>query len=595
MIRKTFDALRKLFLILNSKQKLLGAGVLLCTFFAAILEVLGVSAIVPLVNALLQPETLYKKPYIKVIVELLNINTDKGLVIFVITSIIALYMFKNLFFSFHAWLKSKYSGKVRRECSVYMMQSYMNRGYDFFLNRNVNEIIQGVDRDILALYNIINALFQAVTQLAISLFICIYMCYADWQIALGVIVSAVFCLFIIFFVFRKKMLLAGMKQRKYDILTSQILLQAFQGIKEVFVMRKQKYFAQEYEKNNIQRQNTIIVQSVGAEIPAYIIEGICVTGIMIILGVRIISVSNAGNLVATLAAFAVGAFRILPALGKISMSLNTVMSGMPSLNAVYENMVEAKRYNDNFYNVDTKDDAEFQDMDFTRSIVVRNLSFFYNSEQNKVLDNLNLEIPKGRSIAFVGESGAGKSTLADLILGVLSPSSGEVLMDGVNIRKIPNRWSRLIGYVPQSIYLCDDTVCKNIAFGVKENQIDEKRVTDALAKAELLDFVMSLPQGIHTEVGDRGVRLSGGQRQRIGIARALYHDPEILVLDEATSALDNATERSVMEAIDALHGKMTLIIIAHRLTTIRNCDVIYEIADGKAVERTYHELTDERR
>ena len=590
MIRKILDALRKLFQILNRNQKKLGIVVLVCSFIAAVLETLGVSVIVPLVNALLQPDQLFDNLYVRNVTDFLGIHTNEGMIVLIILAVVLVYIFKNLFFIFVCWIKYKYSCKVQRECSVYMMQSYMNRGYNFFLNRNVNELMQGVNSDVGSLYQIVNGLLQAVTQLMIAVFICIYMCYADWQIALGVVLSALICLLIIFVFFRKRMLQAGMQYRNYSILASRALLQAFQGIKEVLVMRKQKYFVKEFEENVIKRQNATVVQNIGAEIPAYIIEAVCIVGIMAILGIRIVNVSNPENFVAVLASFAIGAFRILPALGKISNSINLISSSIPGLNAVYENIVEARQYNDDFYNAEVEDEEEYRDLTFEKSVNIRNLTFSYNSEQKKVLKRLSLEIPKGKSVAFVGESGAGKSTLADLILGVLRPDEGEVLLDDVNIRKIPSLWGRLIGYVPQSIYLSDTSICKNIAFGIEESEIDENSVKAALEKADLLDFVSDLPNGIHTEVGDRGVRLSGGQRQRIGIARALYHDPEILILDEATSALDNETEKSVMEAIDSLHGKMTLIIIAHRLTTIKNCDAIYEIVDGKAVARTYEEL-----
>lgn len=590
MIRKIIDALLKLFQILNRNQKIWGIIVLICSFIAALLETLGVSVIVPLVNALLNPAQLFENSYIRSTTEFLGIHTNEGLIILVIFAVVLVYIFKNLFFIFFAWIKSRYACKIQRECSVYMMQSYMNRGYKFFLNQNVNELTQGANGDVTFLYHIINGLLQTVTQLMVSAFICIYMCYTDWQIAVGVILSSLLCLLIIFVFFRKKMLKAGIQYRTYNILSSKALLQAFHGIKEVLVMRKQRYFIKEFEENIIKRQNATVVQNIGAEIPAYIIEAICIIGIMVILGIKIVNVPDPGNFVAVLASFAVGAFRILPALGKISNSVNLISTSMPGLNTVYENIVEARKFNDNFYNVESEDDEQYRNLTFEESISIRNVSFAYNSELKKVLNQLSLEIPKGKSVAFVGESGAGKSTLADLILGVLKPDEGEVLLDNVNIRKIPGLWGQLIGYVPQSIYLTDTSICRNIAFGIEESRIDEDNVKAALEKADLLDFVLDLPNGIHTKVGDRGVRLSGGQRQRIGIARALYHDPEILILDEATSALDNETERSVMEAIDSLHGKMTLIIIAHRLTTIKNCDFIYEIVSGQAVRRTYEEL-----
>ncbi|MCI7040907.1 MAG: ABC transporter ATP-binding protein/permease [Lachnospiraceae bacterium] len=590
MIKKIKVSIAKLLKILNIKQKVWGIVVLMVSLISALLETLGVSIIVPLVNALLQPEKLLENALIKKLISPIGIETERELIIFVVFSVIAIYIFKNLFFIFACWLKVKYAYMIQREVSVFMMHAYMNRGYEFFLSKNVNELIQGVSSDVVSLYQIVTNLLQIITQLMIVGFICIYMCYADWQISVGIIASAILCLCLIFIFFRKKLSRAGNLYRKYGIKASQVLLQTFHGIKEVIIMRKQNYFLREYEDNTIKKQHAQITQAVGAEIPAYIIEGVCISGIMSILCIKILNIPNPESFVALLASFAVGAFRVLPALGKISSSLNTIVASLPGLNVVYENIVDARKNNLVFFDINSIDDDAGMNNRSNGTIKIEDVSFSYNNGQNNVLENINLKIEKGKSVAFIGESGAGKSTLADLILGLLSANSGDIRLDEVSIRKIPNTWSKIIGYVPQSIYLSDTSICENIAFGIESAEIDEEKVKAALRKAELLDFVMELPEGIYTKVGDRGVRLSGGQKQRIGIARALYHDPQILILDEATSALDNETEKAVMEAIDSLHGKMTLIIIAHRLSTIKNCDVIYEIKDKHVFRRKYEDL-----
>ena len=590
MLKKIGKIIKRLFEIMSSSQKFLGLVVLVCSLLAAVLETIGVSVIVPLVNVLLQPEKLFENQLIQKITSILRIQTETELVVAVVVGVITIYVSKNLYFIFFSWLKLKYACKVQRECSVYMMKSYMQRGYKFFLKKNVNELIHGVNGDVASLYQIVLGIVQIVTQIFIALFICIYMCYADWQIALGIIVAAIICLLLIIVLFRKRMFQAGVKIRTHTIKASQALLQAFHGIKEVLIMRKQEYFINEFEDNTNKRQTAMIIQGMGSEIPAYIIEGICISGIMFILCVRIVNVPNPENFVAVLASFAVGAFRVLPALGKISNSINIISSSIPGFYSVYDNITEARKTCDPFFEFGTEDDKLYRDISFSNAIKINNLSFAYDSGQKNVLDHVNMKINKGESVAFVGESGAGKSTLADLILGVLTPDQGQILLDGTDIRKIPNTWGRLIGYVPQSIYLSDASVLQNVAFGIDMSEIDEERVKSALEKAELLDFVLGLPDGINTQVGDRGIRLSGGQRQRIGIARALYHNPEILILDEATSALDNETERAVRQAIELLRGKVTLIIIAHRLTTIKDCDVIYEISNGNIIRRSYTEL-----
>lgn len=590
MLKKVGNLLQKLFEIMSNSQKFLGLVVLACSLFAAVLETLGVSIIVPLVNVLLQPAKLLENELVQKLTTALGIQTNTELIVAVVVGVVIIYVFKNLYFIFFCWLKLKYACKVQRECSVYMMKSYIQRGYEFFLKKNVNELMQGVNGDVISLYQIVLGLLQIVTQVLIALFICIYMCYADWQIALGIIIAAVICLLLILVLFRKRMFQAGVKTRTHAIKASQTLLQAFHGIKEVMVMRKQRYFIKEFEDNTNKRQGAVVTQSMGAEIPAYIIEGICISGIMIILCVRIVNIPNPENFVAVLASFAVGAFRVLPALGKISNSVNTISSSIPGFNSVYDNITEARKTSDPYFEFEIEDDKSYEDISFSEAISVNNVSFAYDPGTKKVLDNVNIKIRKGESVALVGESGAGKSTLADLILGVLVPDTGKILLDDTDIREIPNTWGKLVGYVPQSIYLSDASVCQNVAFGIETTEIDGERVKLALEKAELLDFVLKLPDGLNTRVGDRGVRLSGGQRQRIGIARALYHNPDILILDEATSALDNETEKAIMQAIDSLRGKLTLIIIAHRLTTIKDCDVIYEISSGNIVQRSYEEL-----
>lgn len=590
MLKKVGSILKRLFEIMSSSQKFWGGVVLVCSLLAAVLETIGVSIIVPLVNVLLQPAKLLENELVQKLAGVFRIQTETELVVAVVVGVVIIYVLKNLYFIFFCWLKLKYACKVQRECSVYMMKSYMQRGYSFFLKKNVNELMQGVSGDVTSLYQIVLGLLQIVTQVLIALFICIYMCYADWQIAMGIIAATVVCLLIILAFFRKRMFQAGVKARTHTIKANQALLQAFHGIKEVLVMRKQKYFIKEFEENTNKRQSAVIIQSVGAEIPAYIIEGICISGIMIILCVRILNIPNPENFVAVLASFAVGAFRVLPALGKISSAINSISSSIPGFNSVYDNITEARKICDPFFEFETEDDKPYKEILFLDGIIINNLSFTYDSEQRNVLDNINMKIRKGESVAFVGESGAGKSTLADLILGVLVPDKGEILLDGTDIRKIPNTWGKIVGYVPQSIYLSDASVCQNVAFGIELSEIDEERVKLALKKAELLDFVLGLPDGINTQVGDRGVRLSGGQRQRIGIARALYHNPDILILDEATSALDNETEKAIMQAIDSLRGKLTLIIIAHRLTTIKNCDVIYEVCNKGIRVREKNEI-----
>ena len=254
------------------------------------------------------------------------------------------------------------------------------------------------------------------------------------------------------------------------------------------------------------------------------------------------------------------------------------------MDLVYHDLTEIEDY------IEKQDNEIREDWNLQKGIEVKNVTYHYPDTDELVIDNASLSIEKGKTVAFIGASGAGKTTMVDIILGLLVPQSGVVMADRINVHEKPKTFHAQVGYIPQVIYLSDDTIRNNIAFGVKEKEIDEQAVRQAVEKAQLTEFIDSLPYGLDTIVGDRGVRLSGGQRQRIGIARALYHDPEILVLDEATSALDNDTESAVMEAIEHLQGMKTMIIIAHRLTTIRNVDVIYEVGEGRVEKRGKDEV-----
>lgn len=298
------------------------------------------------------------------------------------------------------------------------------------------------------------------------------------------------------------------------------------------------------------------------------------------------------DFVPKLAAFAMAAFKVLPSIGKVTSRINGLVYCRPSLANVYDIMKEADEYERHYqqYAEEHGEVKESEDLQFDNKLTIQNVVWQYQNQKAPVLTDTTLEVKKGQSIALIGASGAGKTTLADIILGLLHPQEGVVLMDGIDVYAMPKTWARIVGYVPQSVFLMDDTVRNNIAFGLPGDMIEDEMIWDALERAHLKEFVAGLPNGLDTIVGERGVKFSGGQRQRIAIARALYNKPEILILDEATAALDNETETAVMESIDALQGQITMIIVAHRLTTIRNCDKIYEIRDGKAVEREKAEV-----
>lgn len=594
-IKKFKQLWSKFMYILTPTQKRWGIVVFIMSIMGSLAEMLGVSVILPLVQVMIEPEQLLKVNMIKDICDKLNFVTTKQLIILMTVIVIAVYILKNLFMSFNLWVRTKFSMKVQREMSIKMIRSYNNRGYNFFRKTTFAVYQRGVSASASAVNSCITYFFKLLAEILTIMAILVYVAITDWMMMVTLIVLAGICLGLILIFFRSKMQNAGNLNHKYSAINGQWLTQLYYGIKEIIVMNRKEYFVRNYEKSNIKVQKTSIQLSIAQEIPAYVIEGLCIMGLMISVCYRLTTMENPANYLPQLAAFAVAAFRVLPSLGRISSTFNGLIFQVPYVNEAYENVKAADEANAEYENKQNKLNKDWEGIDanafrFRDKLEISDIKFRYPDGQEWVLNGINIDIHKGESIAFVGPSGAGKSTLADIILGLMEPQNGEILVDGVQINGNSDLWSKLIGFVPQSPYLIADTVRRNVGFGLYDDKIDDDRIWEVLKKAQLKDVIESMPDGLDTIVGERGVRFSGGQSQRLVIARALYNDPDILVLDEATSALDSDTEKAVMEAIDALQGQKTLIIIAHRLTTIKNCNRIFEIKDGNAVEKRYEEL-----
>ena len=595
LIKKVIGIYKKYMYILTATQKRWGAVLFVLTVGGAIFETLGVSVILPLVQVMINPQQLYQYDYVNKIVSLLNITNEDGLVWLIGFAVVVVYIVKNIYLFLLSYVRAKYACKVQRELTVEMMQDYMRRGYLFFLNTTTGELLRGMSGSIGSVYEGICQTFKLFAEAFTVVCIIIYVMFSDWTMALCVVLLAIACLLVVVMGSRKWTQKAGQIIYKYDALINKTLLQAFQGIKEVLVMERQKFFVDSYREKYIKRQKGTIGKAVSIESPTYLIEGLCVTGLIIMVCIKAVGTEDTTNLVPQLAAFAVAAFRILPSLGRISSCCNTLMTCIPGINETYENFYVVRENEKGEVATDKivpilPENVKDQDWNV---VDIKNISWTYPGTERNILNNVSLRIKKGTSVAFVGPSGAGKTTFADIILGLFKPLTGTISLDQTNIHDLKSVWGHLVSFVPQNVYLLNDSIRSNVAFGVPEKDIDDGKVWKALEQAQLKEFVESLPKTLETEIGESGTRLSGGQRQRIAIARALYNEPDILVLDEATSALDTETETAVMESIDSLHGHKTLIIIAHRLTTIRNCDEIYRIDDGKATLCKYEELVND--
>lgn len=591
-IRSIKDIWKKLMYILTPVQKRIGIFVFVMTVGGAGVETLGVSAILPLVQALMDVEQIMEVGVVKKLTAFFHISEVSHVILFIGAGTILIFILKNVYLFVLLFVRNKYAYKVQRELSVKIMQSYMKRNYAFFLNYSTEECMRGVQDDVKGVFAIIDNGLALLAEVLTIGCICIFIMMTDVGMAFVMVGLALICVLLVYNFFRKWMRRLGEKNREYGPLVTKYTFEAFQGIKEIIITGRQSYFTNNYEKALNRLQNVGIRVALATASPAYLIESLCIAGLLGVVCWRVVGAGSAEEMIPQLSAFAIAAFRILPSLGKISSYFNNFMYACPSLDATFANMKEVEEYENNVRGEVEKYEGDVTDekLDFKQSVRLTDICWHYPNSGVFVLDHLNLEIQKGKAVAFIGESGAGKSTLADVILGILCPQKGTIEMDGINVRRMGKAWSRLVGYVPQSVFLTNDTIRNNVAFGIEKDDIDDNAVWKALEMAQLKNYVSNLPEQLDTRVGERGVRFSGGQRQRIAIARALYYNPEILILDEATSALDGETEKAVMESVEALSGYKTLIIVAHRLTTIRKCDEIYEIANGKAVLRNKEEV-----
>ena len=588
---KIKDLFHKLNVILSKQQKLYGGVIFVCTILAAVMETIGVSVIIPVVQGLMDTEGLWNKWYIQPFLGVFDIQRTQTLIILVCGEVITVYILKNLYFILYTWLVRKYTYKIKRELGIRVMKSYMKQGYIFFVNNNTSRLIQGISGDVNSVNVILDGFFSLSTKLMTVIAIGVFMLAQSPSTAILLMILAVVSVFAIQLLYKKTLIKYGILLREAERENSKASLEAIQGSKEILVTKRQDFYVKKYVDSINKHIKACIKIEMATLTPGYIIEMICIAGLLTAIVVQTETVGASAEMIETLSVVAVSAFRILPNVSAISSTLNSIRSRMPSFNAAYETIRQVeileKKHDDGAVK------EVYQEKDkivFNNEIRLNNVSYRYPQTEKYILKSVDFVIKARTSIGIIGPSGAGKSTLVDVLLGLLLPEQGNITMDGEDIQNLGVKWNRNVGYVPQSVYLVDADIRENIAFGIPTKYIEDEMVWKALEMAQLADFVRKQPNGLDTCVGERGVKFSGGQRQRVAIARALYLNPEILILDEATAALDNETEKTLMEAIESLQGRKTLIVVAHRLTTIKNCDYIYEVTNGKIIERDKAEI-----
>lgn len=565
--------------IFDKKEKfeliLLLFGILLTT----ILELIGVVAVMPFVNVVMDPTVIAKTPYLQRLHDVLGIQSTNGFIAILGIILIIVYIIKNLALILLYYAQYAFTFTTQKKLSSRMLKCYMNQSYTFHLKNNSADLMRNIDNDVTMMFQAIISMLGLLAELCVCIILGIYLLISDKSIAIGMV--AILGLFVLIFAkpFKNYLVRIGEEDRHYRSGITKWLHQSLGSIKETKILGRENYFCARFDENYrnwAEREKMYRLLQVA---PRPILEAVCVLALLSVIIVKLLHGTSSAYFITTVSVFAVAALRLLPSINRIASNYGVIMFNIPAFDAVYSDLKQIEDL-DRFVGMER--DLTDCKMPFDKSINVDKVTFSYDGKDENVLENVCLQIKKNESVAFIGPSGAGKTTLVDLILGILKPKNGKILVDGLNIMEHQMEWRKNLGYIPQSIYLMDDTIKNNILFG--QECCEEAQLWKAVEEAQLKEFILTLENGIDTVIGENGICLSGGQRQRIGIARALYTNPGVLVLDEATSALDNETEAAVMDAINHLAGNKTLIIIAHRLSTTKQCDVIYEVKE-KSVTR----------
>ncbi len=569
-------SIKKMFSMFNAKQKFKLFGMSLIILGGAAMELVALYAFNNFIEAIMMPDSYMDNAFIAMFCNILGIEGYRNAVILCSAFIIAAYLIKTFYIIMQNNIIYKFIYFGHKELSCKVMNSYLEQDYFFHVKNNSADLIRNVYNDTNMFYVAVLNVIQLISELCTITAIGVYLFVKDGMLTLGIgVIVGSFTFFFMRF-YKNRLKHMGEEYRRLYAGIVKCMQQSFGGIKEIKIANREKFFGDEFDSINYdlaknQKDNALL-----NSIPKPVMEAACIGSLMIIVIIKAAAGDISTAFATTLGVFAMGAMRLLPSVNKISSYISTLLYSRAFVESVFTErqrmLAIAKR---------KSEENTISEITFDKNISVEELSFSYDEGEENVIDDVSFEIWKNTSVAFIGPSGAGKTTMVDIMLGVLKPQKGAVKVDGSNIADCMDAWHKKVGYIPQNIYLMDESLRKNIAFGVPEDEIDDEKVWKVLREAQLESVVKEMDEKLDTVIGEMGVRLSGGQRQRIGIARALYRDPEILVLDEATSALDTETEKAVMEAIDSLHGRMTLIIIAHRLSTIKNCDVVYEVKEGK--------------
>ncbi len=567
------DILKKLNALFNTKQKIKFLILLAGIFVASVLELIGVSLVLPLIGVVMDNTIIQKNTILKYIYDLLNIGSTSNFLILISLSLIGVYVLKNIYMTVLYYFQYRMVFNAQKQMSLKLMTFYLKQPYAYHLNTNTSEIIRNVTSDVSYCFNFIINMFLFLSEFSVVCLLITFLFFVNKTITLSLIILFLLSLLFLFKKLKNKLSKVAKNNQVYAGQMIKWINQSFGAIKDIKTLAKEQFFLDEYYKNSIEFTSAQKHFNFLQQLPRIFIETLVISVVLLMIVYFLFQGTNIASIFTQISVFAMASFRMMPSVSRIQNAMNAMIFYKPSVNILYKDLKRTEA-------VESVEQDENKEINIQEGIKAVNISYRYPNTDKFIFENAEFGIKYGQSVAFVGKTGSGKTTIVDILLGLLKPVTGNVLVGNVDVYKNKQNWSKKVGYVPQFIYLTDDTIRNNIVFYDQTN-VNEQKLAQAIEKAQLKEFIDCLPNKLDTFVGERGIRLSGGQRQRIGIARALYNEPEILVLDEATSSLDTDTEKAVMDAIENLYGKITMVIIAHRLTTIEKCDVIYKVENGK--------------
>ncbi|MDC0075432.1 ABC transporter ATP-binding protein/permease [Candidatus Thioglobus sp.] len=571
------NIIKKLAFLLDRQQKRGLVFIFILMFVGMVFESLGVALILPLLAAVTKPDAINAYPIVTEVTNFIGITSQKQLIIGSLVSIMAVYFLKAAFLLYSGWIQGKFTAGLKVNISQKLFTTYMRQPYVFHLQRNSAQLIRNVTDEVFEFVLSVAAVLSLLSEFLIISGICAMLFIVEPLGLISIIITVTLFGSLFYMLTRGRTLELGNQRQFHEFQVLQHLQQGIGGFKDATLLGREENFIQQYVRHSSASARVGVVYGVLMALPRHMFELLSVTVLSVFIFVLLFILDkDADVIIPSLGVFVMAAFKIMPSSNKIIGSMQSLRYSIPVINRIYDEMLLPVKNSIHNEEIQKKQ---------TNNIHVKDVYFQYSDSSDSAIHAVNININDGSVVGFIGPSGAGKSTLINVILGLLKPVKGQVLVNEMDIQNNMRSWQNRIGYVPQSIYLTDDTLKNNVAFGIPESEIDIQSVNDAISQSQLKEFVEDLPQGIETMVGENGVRLSGGQRQRIGIARALYHQPSVLVLDEATSALDSITESEVMDTIESLHGNKTIIIIAHRISTLKNCDCIYKLKNGTIIDK----------